>query len=65
MKIKFELRMLLHLYLKKKYDLENYQDVFISLKENKISKSIKMLLYFLKNQLLTRIDFKKCLQSSS
>jgi hypothetical protein len=65
MKIKFELRMMLHLYLKKKYDLENYRNAFIFLKENKISKSIKMLLYFLKNQLLTRIDFKKCLQASS
>jgi hypothetical protein len=33
---------------------------YIFEQEDRISKSIKMLLYLLKNQLLTRIDFKKC-----
>ncbi len=65
MKIRFELRILLHLCLKRNMISKNYRNVFISLKENRISKSIKMLLYLLKNQLLTRVDFKKCLQSSS
>jgi hypothetical protein len=65
MKIKFELRMLLHLCLKKKYNLEIIETLLYLWKRNRISKFIKMLLYFLKNQLLTRIDFKKCLQSSS
>ncbi len=65
-KIKFELRISLHLCLfKKKIWSRNYRNAFISLKKNRISKFIKMLLYLLKNQLLTRIDFKKCLQSSS
>ncbi len=64
MKIKFELRMLLHLCLKKKKS-RNYRDASISLKRRQNFKIIKMLLYLLKNQLLTKVDFKKCLQSSS
>jgi hypothetical protein len=66
MKRKFELRISLHLCLfEKKIWSRDYRNVFSSLKENKISKFIKMLLYLLKNQLLTKVDFKKCLQSSS
>ncbi len=64
-KIKFEIRMLLHLCLKKKYDFEIIETLLYLWKRDRISKFIKMLLYFLKNQLLTRIDFKRCLQSSS
>jgi hypothetical protein len=65
-KIKFEIRISLHLCLfEKKIWSRNYRNAFISLKKNRISKFIKMLLYLLKNQLLTRVDFKKCLQSNS
>jgi hypothetical protein len=66
MKIEFELRISLHLCLfEKKYDLEIIETFLYFWKENKISKFIKMLLYLLKNQLLTKVDFKKCLQFSS
>jgi hypothetical protein len=40
------------------------RDTAISLKEIEL-RNVEMLLYFLKNQLLTKVDFKKCLQSSS
>jgi hypothetical protein len=64
-KIEFESRMLLHLCLKKKYDLETIETLLYLWKWDRTLKSIKNLLYLLKNQLLTRVDFKKCLQSSS
>ncbi len=63
-KIKFELRMLLYLCLKKKYDFEIIETLLYLWKRTEISKFIKMLLYLLKNQLLTKINFKKCLQSN-
>jgi hypothetical protein len=53
------------LMFEKKIKSRNYRDVFISLKREQDLEIIKMLLYFLKNQLLTKVDFKKCLQSSS
>jgi hypothetical protein len=62
-KIGFESRMLLHLCLREKYDLEIIETLLYLWKRDRISKSIKNLLYLLKNQLL--VDFKKCLQSSS
>jgi hypothetical protein len=43
----------------------NYRNAFISLKREQNLEIVKMLLFLLKNQLLTKVDFKKCLQSSS
>ncbi len=60
MKIEFELRMLLHLCLKKK-KFRNYRDVFISLKKKTKSRSYQDVIVFFKKLLVNENWFKKML----
>ncbi len=76
----FDLKIEENLYLNEKQEIESpmrdtttfmlekiksrMRDTAISLKEIEL-RNVEMLLYFLNNQLLTKIDFKECLQSSS